>query len=159
MLHAIDMYYQTPWDDKALYFIYVDLAMDFAKLFAYSFLFVVLIHFYGVPLHILRDVYITLRSFVDRVKHLVRYRQATANMQTRYPTATFDELEATDKVCIVCREDMAVSDLDNEVPDQEVAKKLPCGHIFHFRCLKSWLERQQACPTCRRSVLDRKILD
>ena len=26
-------------------------------------------------------------------------------------------------------------------------KKLPCAHIFHFRCLKTWLERQQSCPT------------
>jgi E3 ubiquitin-protein ligase synoviolin len=33
-------------------------------------------------------------------------------------------------------------------------KKLPCGHIFHFYCLRSWLERQQSCPTCRRTVLD-----
>lgn len=32
-------------------------------------------------------------------------------------------------------------------------KKLPCGHILHFGCLRSWLERQQVCPTCRRSVL------
>jgi E3 ubiquitin-protein ligase synoviolin len=24
---------------------------------------------------------------------------------------------------------------------------LPCGHIFHFHCLRSWLERQQTCPT------------
>jgi E3 ubiquitin-protein ligase synoviolin len=32
------------------------------------------------------------------------------------------------------------------------AKKLPCGHILHFGCLKSWLERQQVCPTCRRPV-------
>jgi len=33
------------------------------------------------------------------------------------------------------------------------AKKLPCGHILHLRCLKSWLERQQVCPTCRRPVV------
>ncbi|KAK3079901.1 hypothetical protein LTS18_003636, partial [Coniosporium uncinatum] len=32
-------------------------------------------------------------------------------------------------------------------------KKLPCGHVLHFACLRSWLERQQACPTCRRPVL------
>ena len=38
-------------------------------------------------------------------------------------------------------------------PPQANPKKLPCGHMFHFRCLRSWLERQQSCPTCRRSVL------
>ena len=29
----------------------------------------------------------------------------------------------------------------------ETPKKLQCGHIFHFHCLRSWLERQQSCPT------------
>ena len=32
-------------------------------------------------------------------------------------------------------------------------KKLPCGHVLHFSCLRSWLERQQNCPTCRQPVL------
>lgn len=32
------------------------------------------------------------------------------------------------------------------------AKKLPCGHFFHVHCLRSWLERQQTCPTCRAPV-------
>lgn len=31
-------------------------------------------------------------------------------------------------------------------------KKLGCGHIFHYHCLRAWLERQQSCPTCRRTV-------
>ena len=29
------------------------------------------------------------------------------------------------------------------------AKKLPCNHIFHRSCLRSWFQRQQTCPTCR----------
>lgn len=36
-------------------------------------------------------------------------------------------------------------------------KKLPCGHVLHFACLRSWLERQQRCPTCRRTVLDEPL--
>ncbi|KAH9245722.1 hypothetical protein BASA81_016782 [Batrachochytrium salamandrivorans] len=28
------------------------------------------------------------------------------------------------------------------------------ANVFHFRCLRSWIERQQACPTRRRSVMD-----
>lgn len=28
-------------------------------------------------------------------------------------------------------------------------KKLPCTHIFHTTCLRSWFQRQQVCPTCR----------
>lgn len=33
------------------------------------------------------------------------------------------------------------------------AKKLICGHLFHVHCLRSWLERQQTCPTCRALVV------
>ena len=33
------------------------------------------------------------------------------------------------------------------------AKKLPCNHIFHATCLRSWFQRQQTCPTCRLEVL------
>lgn len=33
------------------------------------------------------------------------------------------------------------------------SKKLPCGHIFHTPCLRSWFQRQQTCPTCRLEIL------
>ena len=33
------------------------------------------------------------------------------------------------------------------------AKRLPCNHIFHVSCLRSWFQRQQTCPTCRMDVL------
>ena len=36
------------------------------------------------------------------------------------------------------------------------AKKLPCGHIFHLECLRSWLLRQQTCPTCRIDILQQQ---
>jgi len=36
--------------------------------------------------------------------------------------------------------------LDEDGPN-ETPKKLVCGHVFHFHCLRSWLERQQSCPT------------
>mmetsp|Transcript_27950 Transcript_27950/g.36641 ORF Transcript_27950/g.36641 Transcript_27950/m.36641 type:complete len:414 (-) Transcript_27950:472-1713(-) len=29
---------------------------------------------------------------------------------------------------------------------------LPCSHIFHFQCLRMWLQHQQSCPTCRADI-------
>lgn len=71
----------------------------------------------------------------------------------RYPDATAEELSRED-TCIICREEMRPWDPANEAHtiDRVRPKKLPCGHILHLGCLKSWLERQQVCPTCRRPV-------
>lgn len=62
----------------------------------------------------------------------------------RYPDATAEELATVDNVCIICREEMSGSGS---------SKKLPCNHIFHASCLRSWFQRQQTCPTCRMDVL------
>ena len=65
------------------------------------------------------------------------------NIVSRYPDATAEELANTDNVCIICREEMLAP----------TTKKLPCNHIFHKICLRSWFQRQQTCPTCRLDVL------
>ena len=144
--------------------------IDFLKLILYLTFFCVLCIFYGMPIHIIRDVALTIRSFYKRITDFVRYRQATKDMNARYPDATQEEVTHED-VCIICREDMrswqqqtSTQALQPDVAGGEDTrppaiderlrpKKLPCGHILHFACLRSWLERQQNCPTCRRSVL------
>jgi E3 ubiquitin-protein ligase synoviolin len=89
-------------------------------------------------------------------------------MNERFPDATAEELDAwvlycsigtiswlhyknccdlhftvfrSDATCIICREEMTT------------AKKLLCGHLFHVHCLRSWLERQHTCPTCRAPII------
>ncbi|CAI5999384.1 unnamed protein product [Closterium sp. NIES-65] len=96
---------------------------------------------YGLPLHLIRDLYETFRNFRMRVADFIRYRRITSNLNERFPDATPEELERADSTCIICREEMTS------------AKKLPCGHLFHVHCLRSWLERQQTCPTCRAPLL------
>ncbi|QRV96606.1 E3 ubiquitin-protein ligase synoviolin [Ceratobasidium sp. AG-Ba] len=148
-----------PWENKSMYIFYVELLADFLKLSTYLTFFLTVLTYYGLPLNIIRDVFLTARSFVGRVRDLMRYRAATRDMDHRYPDALPAEMEALeDRTCIICREEMvsggvagagAVAGGPNTTP-----KKLPCGHIFHFHCLRSWLERQQSCPTCRRTVLE-----
>ncbi|KAJ3023014.1 E3 ubiquitin-protein ligase hrd1 [Thoreauomyces humboldtii] len=183
LLHSYDLRRDRPWEEKSMYIFYVDLMHDFEKLVTYFCFFAIVVHYYSLPLHIVRDLYMTLRSFVNRCRDLVQYRRATANMNERYPDATGADLAATDRVCIICREEMevtppvtvppppadAAAPLPPAAPAAPAAgearppghpdtpKKLHCGHIFHFHCLRSWLERQQSCPTCRRSVLETTV--
>ena len=148
------------WEDKGRWIFYLDLATDFVRLVLYLTFFCVLCVFYGMPIHIIRDVAITIRSFYKRISDFVKYRQATQDMHERYPDATAQEI-GVDNVCIICRESMRVWEPpaagavgESGRPDDRLRpKKLPCGHVLHFACLRSWLERQQNCPTCRQTVL------
>jgi E3 ubiquitin-protein ligase synoviolin len=121
--------------------------------------FMILMAFYGIPIHIMRDLFMTIRSFIKRLNDFVKYRNATRDMNARYPDATAEEL-GRENTCIVCREEMrpwvppTEAQAGRRVDERQRAKKLPCGHILHFSCLRSWLERQQVCPTCRRPVLE-----
>ena len=54
---------ENPWDQKSLAIMYVDLVVDFFKMVTYSIFFGVIVHYYGIPLYILRDVYMSFRSF------------------------------------------------------------------------------------------------
>ncbi|OBZ85157.1 E3 ubiquitin-protein ligase HRD1 [Choanephora cucurbitarum] len=168
ILNIIDMQSEQTWEGKSMYVFYLDLMTDFFKLITYVLFFLYICLNYQFPIHIIRDVYMTFRSFIQKCKDLYRYRRATRNMNELYPDATSEDFSrSNDTTCIICREEMQPTDPpsleEEEQLNPEVAahreqnldqpKKLPCGHIFHFHCLRSWLERQQTCPTCRRSVL------
>ena len=109
--------------------------------------------FYGLPIHIIRDVYITASAFFKRLSSLLKYRRAIHSMNA-LSDASAEDLERED-TCIICREEMRL--WNPQANPGAVArtrpKKLSCGHILHLGCLRSWLERQQVCPTCRRPVL------
>ena len=46
--------------------------------------------------------------------------------------------------CSICHEDIIFSDDETSV--------LNCGHLFHQRCLRQWLNTNSTCPECRISV-------
>ena len=75
-------------------------------------------------------------------------------MDRRYPNATEEELNAmSDRTCIICREELTLQGQANGDAANGAAqggqanrpaddgpnmtpKKLPCGHVFHFQCLR-----------------------
>ncbi|KAI9268763.1 hypothetical protein BY458DRAFT_436799 [Sporodiniella umbellata] len=161
IINLIDMRSEQTWEGKSMFVFYLDLVTDFVKLVIYMIFFVYICINFQIPLHIVRDIYITFRSFVQKCTDLYRYRRATRNMNELYPDATSEDFHrSNDSTCIICREEMrpatATTDLQDESVEAHVdrqqqeldkPKKLPCGHVFHFHCLRSWLERQQTCPT------------
>ncbi|ORY06707.1 hypothetical protein K493DRAFT_251708 [Basidiobolus meristosporus CBS 931.73] len=86
----------------------------------------------------IRSVFSNLRKKIAGYRS---YRQAMNSLKRRYTSATKEELKEFNDDCAICREPM------------DSAKKLPCGHLFHSLCLRSWLEQDGSCPTCRRTLL------
>ncbi|KAL2518474.1 ERAD-associated E3 ubiquitin-protein ligase HRD1A [Abeliophyllum distichum] len=141
VFYVSDMLMDGQWEKKAVYTFYLELIRDLLHLTMYMCFFLVIFMNYGVPLHLIRELYETFRNFKIRVADYIRYRKITSNMNDRFPDATPEELNTSDATCIICREEMTT------------AKKLICGHLFHVHCLRSWLERQNTCPTCRALVV------
>ncbi|XP_062456799.1 uncharacterized protein LOC134154132 isoform X3 [Rhea pennata] len=142
VLHSVDLQNENPWDSKAVYMLYTELFTGFIKVLLYMAFMTIMIKVHTFPLFAIRPMYLAMRQFKKAVTDAIMSRRAIRNMNTLYPDATAEELQAVDNVCIICREEMVTG-----------AKRLPCNHIFHTSCLRSWFQRQQTCPTCRMDVL------
>lgn len=141
-LYSVDLNSETPWDNKAVFLLYTELVMGLIKVLLYVVFVGIMVRIYTLPLFALRPMYYTARNFRKALNDVIMSRRAIHNMNTLYLDATAEELAAGDNVCIICREEML-----------SAAKKLPCNHIFHTACLRSWFQRQQTCPTCRLNIL------
>jgi E3 ubiquitin-protein ligase synoviolin len=142
VLHTVDLQSDNPWENKAVYLLYTEVFLGGVKVAFYILFLAIMIKVHTFPLFIIRPMYLSVREFKKALNDVVMSRRAIRNMNTLYANATVEELSAGDNVCIICREEM-----------RTLCKKLPCNHIFHTSCLRSWFQRQQTCPTCRMDVL------
>ncbi|CAI5525176.1 unnamed protein product [Closterium sp. Naga37s-1] len=85
-----------------------------------------------------------LAALSKRVAGFLRWHAALRLLRSTFPDATPAQITAFADDCAICREPLSS------------AKRLPCGHLFHLSCLRSWLEHGSqapySCPTCRRPL-------
>ncbi|XP_052816221.1 E3 ubiquitin-protein ligase AMFR-like [Mya arenaria] len=151
-LHLVDMNLEGVWENRATYIYYTELVFELAALSID----------FGHHLHMLLwgNIFLSMASLVicmqlrylfyefqRRIKRHKNYRKVVKNMEERFSMATPEEIASNDDDCAVCWEKM------------ETARKLPCGHLFHNSCLRSWLEQDTSCPTCRQSLNERPTTD
>jgi E3 ubiquitin-protein ligase synoviolin len=131
-----------PWKDhKATLVFAVEVQAQAAKFLFYVTFFAIVMTYYGMPINLFREVYLSFQSLKQRLVAFGKYRQLMANMN-RFASPTQEEIDE-DSSCIICRDEMTV----------ETTKRLPgCGHLFHKSCLREWLVQQQSCPTCRGDI-------
>ena len=102
-LHMNDVRLGGRWADKSVYLFYLELVTDLFHMVVYLAFFLLICTYYGLPLHIMRDLYLTCRSFKTRVTDFLRYRAITANMNERFPDATEEARSRRDLGAISAR--------------------------------------------------------
>jgi hypothetical protein len=63
---------------------------------------------------------------------------------SRFPQVPSEELAFEEK-CSICHETLLV------------ARRVQCGHVFHMKCLYSWLKNHPTCPMCRSQVWENEL--
>ncbi|XP_048778287.2 E3 ubiquitin-protein ligase AMFR-like [Ostrea edulis] len=152
VIHLLDMTVTSVWENKSIYIYYTELGFELSAL-AVDFTHHLHMLLWGniflsmASLVICMQLRYLFYEFKRRINRHKNYRKVVQNMEARFPMATKEELQVHNDNCAVCWERM------------ESSRKLPCGHLFHNACLRSWLEQDTSCPTCRLSLSEGTQVD
>lgn len=123
IMSMVDAAMEGRWEGKGTWVFYTELMTDMLHLLVYLVFFIIVFTHHGLPLHLIRDLYITFRNFRNRISDFLRFRQVTARMD-RFPDATPADLARCHFTCVVCRDEMHAGGSN---------KRLSCGHVFQDR--------------------------
>ena len=70
-------------------------------------------------------------------------QQIIDNMEI-YKMKNVEKLDNDKKKCTIC--------LENYV-DGDDSIALPCIHIFHADCIKTWVKDHNTCPICKKDII------
>ncbi|XP_054709859.1 E3 ubiquitin-protein ligase AMFR-like [Uloborus diversus] len=146
-IYLLDATHEGAWEKRASYVYYTELGFELAAL--------VVDFFHHLHMLIWGNIFLSMASLViamqlrclfyeikHRLKKYKNYLKIVKHMECNYPMATAEELEKNNDACAICWDHL------------DLARKLPCGHLFHNSCLRSWLEQDTSCPTCRKALSD-----
>lgn len=105
---------------------------------------VIFLYLYTFPLHILPSSYLSLRVLILKTRCLVDLKKRQFKLQ-KLLVPPNDSLLNQNK-CIVCFEEFST----DHGKDVRVLKN--CNHLFHYGCLKNWIDYSSCCPICRKKI-------
>ncbi|CAB3398291.1 unnamed protein product [Caenorhabditis bovis] len=146
LIHMHDLRTAQSWENKAFYLLFAELLINLIRCCLYGAFAVIMLRVHTFPLFSVRPFYQSLRTLHKAFSDVILSRRAINAMNNQFPVVTAEELTAMDATCIICREEMTA---------ESRPKRLPCSHVFHTHCLRSWFQRQQTCPTCRTDIWSR----
>lgn len=146
-IHLWDITHEGVWENRAIYVYYSDLLFEMSALSVDFFHHLHMLLWGNIflsmaSLVICMQLRYLFHEFQRRIKRHKNYCYVVKTVEAKFPMALPEELQRNNDDCAICWEKM------------DTARKLPCGHMFHNACLRSWLEQDTSCPTCRISLSD-----
>ncbi|ELR11345.1 CUE domain containing protein [Acanthamoeba castellanii str. Neff] len=130
VVHLIDLVRKDEfWELRGSYTFYAEFLTESLILVATIGHYIHILYLHGLSftlIHVVLFLHMRLAFQGLRIKIAAwsRYRQMNADLNTRYPSVSADELAQYNDSCAICLTHLSAS-----------AKKLPCGHIFHTQPL------------------------
>jgi E3 ubiquitin-protein ligase synoviolin len=88
VLHVVDIRMPNGLISKGLITMVLDLCCDAFRFVTYILFISVVMMYYGMPIHILREVYVSFYTFQKHLFSFIRYLRLTKNLEERFPSAT-----------------------------------------------------------------------
>lgn len=110
-------------------------------------LFLIFLLFVGFAALVLLHFLITSTAFHRRQRRRSnhnRFPAATPTSSFDLPCVSYCGSQQSFRDCAICLEGFKDGDFCRKLPD--------CGHLFHVKCVDSWLTRVLNCPICRTRV-------
>src|ERR1700687_4643670 len=81
IIHYIDSsIYSNQWNGRSTAMFYLEFITDLLRLFLYLIFFTVICSYYGLPLHLIRELCVTFYSLRERILKFIAYKRLTSNM-------------------------------------------------------------------------------
>lgn len=132
----------TQWRNKSWVLMHLRLGVGTAKLVLLLVYFTLVLTYYGIPLIMVRDLFMAFRVVHQEMSNVIAARRLARDLQARFFRPTPAECEEAGGVDAITHADLT--------PDDAIL--LPCRHIFQEDALMSWFERQRVCPVCRYDI-------
>ena len=91
------------------------------------------------------------KSLFSVPKNPNQYKPISKNIVNELPEIVIENVDKLDnekKNCLICLENFK---------NGEKATTLPCIHLFHTYCIKSWLKSKKICPICKIKITENNI--
>lgn len=144
LILTYDMRTNSVWENRASVIYYGDLifaiTMSTIDLLHHSHMLIISYTSFFIKGWCLVRINTLVLEIRRRYRRHKNYLLVVQLMDTNFPMASKEDIDKNSDDCAICWDEM------------DSARKLPCGHLFHNSCLRSWLEQDTSCPTCRTSL-------